>query len=117
MSWAVGYDENWKRDIGYGVPSHCDHPECRAIINRGLAYVCGGSPYGGEHGCGLYFCSDHLAPSETAPQLCERCQDSQQSFQPKPDLRRWLRHKLLSPSWSDWRTENEAEVFSLRAKF
>ena len=27
MSWAVGYDENWKRDVGYGVPSYCDHPD------------------------------------------------------------------------------------------
>jgi hypothetical protein len=56
MSWAVGFDSNWKRDIGYGVPATCDRPGCGTGIDRGLAYVCGGQPYGGEEGCGLYFC-------------------------------------------------------------
>jgi hypothetical protein len=55
MSWALGFDGNWNRDIGYGVPSYCDHPKCSAKIDRGLAYVCcGQEPYGGD-GCGLYF--------------------------------------------------------------
>lgn len=40
MSWAVGYDTNWHRDIGYGVPAECDHPECTERIDRGLGYVC-----------------------------------------------------------------------------
>jgi hypothetical protein len=44
MGWSIGYDENWKRDIGYGVPAVCDHPKCNKIINRGLSYVCGGEP-------------------------------------------------------------------------
>jgi hypothetical protein len=54
MGWAVGYDENWKRYIGYGVPAYCDHPKCNKEIDRGLSYVCGGEPYGGNDGCGLY---------------------------------------------------------------
>ncbi len=44
MSWAVGFDETWQRDIGYGVPAYCDHPGCMAEIDRGLSYVCGGEP-------------------------------------------------------------------------
>ena len=60
MSWALGYDSQWMRDIGYGLPAYCDHPGCMAEIDRGLAYVCGSEPYGGEHGCGLYFCDKHL---------------------------------------------------------
>lgn len=28
MGWSVGYDDNWKRDIGYGVPALCDYPDC-----------------------------------------------------------------------------------------
>jgi hypothetical protein len=46
MSWAIGYDGRWKRDIGYGVPAYCDHPGCNEEIDRGLAHVCGGEPYG-----------------------------------------------------------------------
>jgi len=51
MGWSIGYDEDWKRDIGYGVPSICDHPDCNKEINRGMNYVCGGQAYGGEDGC------------------------------------------------------------------
>lgn len=42
MGWSIGFDSNWNRDIGYGVPAFCDHPGCTAEIDRGLAYVCGG---------------------------------------------------------------------------
>ena len=28
MGWSIGYDNNWNRDIGYGVPAFCDHPKC-----------------------------------------------------------------------------------------
>src|SRR4051812_7048849 len=27
MGWSIGYDSNWQRDIGYGVPAFCDHPQ------------------------------------------------------------------------------------------
>ena len=60
MSWAIGFDSRWNRDIGYGVPATCDFPGCGVDIDRGLAFVCGGEPYGGEDGCGLYFCASHL---------------------------------------------------------
>jgi hypothetical protein len=43
-----------------------------------LAYVCGGDVYGGEHGCGRFFCYDHLdcyfdSDDNCSPQLCEEC--------------------------------------------
>lgn len=103
MSWLIGYDHKWKRDIDYGVPAYCDHPGCNRVINRGLAHVCGGDPYGGEHGCGLYFCeSHHLNQLST----CERCTHNQPPFEPKPDHPDWIQHKLTDPSWQQWRDEN-----------
>jgi hypothetical protein len=48
MGWSIGYDSKWKRDIGYGVPAPCDLPGCDKEIDRGLAFVCGTEPYGGE---------------------------------------------------------------------
>ena len=77
MGWSKGYDNNWKREIGYGVEAVCDHPKCNKKIDRGLSYVCGGQPYGGEHGCGLYFCSEHLSYRDVRGvgfvQNCPRC--------------------------------------------
>ena len=102
MSWAVGYDEKWKRDIGYGVPAMCDYPGCEQRINRGLGYVCGGEPYGGEYGCGLYFCEWHKAGF---PPLCERCCNTALPFEPTPDVPEWVEHKATDASWAEWRAE------------
>lgn len=102
MSWAVGYDTNWARDIGYDVPAYCDHPRCLAEIDRGLAHVCGGKPLGGDKGCGLYFCSSHLkGPYD----LCARCRNGKPPFQPKPDHPDWIAHKETHPSWAEWRKQ------------
>jgi len=78
MGWSTGYDKNWNRDIGYGVQAVCDHPKCNKEIDRGLSYVCGSDPYGGEYGCGLYFCEEHFEyrkprGSDRNIQLCPRC--------------------------------------------
>lgn len=116
MSWAVGFDEKWQRDIGYGVPAKCDHPGCDAEIDRGLSYVCGGMPYGGEEGCGLFFCSDHRDYAEGYErQVCERCAANAQPFQPTPDVQEWFNHKLTDESWQRWRDENPSEVAKLKA--
>lgn len=129
MGWAVGYDVGWQRDIGYGVPAVCDHPGCEKEIDRGLGYVCGGDVYGGEHGCGLFFCGEHsyhvrntdLPDGEVwSPGICERCadgfallgpdgeykEDPPEPFSPKPDLDNWNKHKMNCPSWQAWRDEN-----------
>ena len=39
MGWSIGYDDNWKRDIGYGVPAVCDHPGCNEKIDRYLNII------------------------------------------------------------------------------
>lgn len=106
MGWSIGFDKNWNRDIGYGVPAICDHPRCHKAINRGLAYVCGGHPYGGEKGCGLYFCSEHLmiGRSKEAPQLCLKCfRYDKRPYKPKPDTKEWIDFKMTDPSWAEWR--------------
>jgi hypothetical protein len=108
MGWAVGYDPNWKRDIGYGVPAVCDHPNCGKKIDRGISYVCGGEPFGGDHGCGLFFCSEHrkfhdIDDGEDAASLCECCRSEKTPFKPTPDVTEWVRHKATDPSWADWR--------------
>ena len=108
MSWAVGYDTNWKRDIGYGVPAICDHPKCNERIDRGIAYVCGAEPCGGEKGCGLYFCGKHQVGYY---QRCKKCATYRgTTYKPKPDLEVWIKHKLLHESWEEWRKENPEEV-------
>lgn len=120
MGWSMGFDERWGkfgRDIGYGVPATCDHPSCNKRIDRGLSYVCGGEPYGGDHGCGLFFCGKHLTAEdrgEDCPQLCARCAAGEGHFDPKPDVKVWMRWKLKDGSWAAWREENPEEVALLR---
>ena len=58
--------------VGYAVSDICDEPGCDAEIDRGLAYVCGGMHDGGEHGCGHYYCYEHLYYG-AQEQYCERC--------------------------------------------
>ena len=116
MGWSIGYDSRWKRDIGYGVPAKCDHPGCDAEIDRGLSYVCGSEPYGGDHGCGLHFCGKHLSyedRGEDFPQLCERCASEADPFDPKPDVAEWIEWKLTDESWAQWRAENPDEVAAM----
>lgn len=114
MSWAIGFDSRWNRDIGYGVPAICDHPGCITKIDRGLAYVCGGHPYGGDRGCGLYFCFEHLIDHERLPKLCQRCHNRRGPFRPKPDVSEWIRHKLTDTSWGPWRKENRKAVKAMK---
>ena len=109
MGWSIGFDSNWDRDIGYGVPAYCDHPKCVRVIDRGLGCVCGGEPYGGEKGCGLYFCGDHLQGYQ--PQRCPRCAAHKPPYKwIKPDHPTWIRFKLKDRSWKKWREENPEKV-------
>jgi len=117
MGWSIGYDERWKRDIGYGVPATCDHPGCGKEIDRGLSYVCGGQPKGGDRGCGLYFCEDHLHHHERLPQLCSRCSPRVlKPFEPTPDTPEWINWKLTDESWQQWRDEHPDEVAAMKAQ-
>lgn len=116
MGWSIGFDEKWKRDIGYGVPAFCDHPECATEIDRGLSYVCCDSePHGGERGCGLYFCYAH----RDCDGRCQRCATARGRkkgpFDPKPDAPEWIAHKLTDESWAEWRAENPEIVTAMLA--
>jgi len=116
MGWSIGFDDKWKRDIGYGVPATCDHPNCDEEIDRSLSHVCGGEPYGGDKGCGLYFCDKHLYIGlgyNPDPQMCERCCDEEKPFDPKPDVAEWIDWKLTDDSWEQWRQDNPEEVKKL----
>jgi hypothetical protein len=116
MGYAV-YERNG-RDCGYGIPAVCDHPACDEKIDRGLAYLCGKDPGGDEFGCGLYFCSTHLALGigKGAGFQCERCADDEDPFEPKPDIAEWVEWKLTDESWQQWRDENADKVSELKSK-
>lgn len=114
MGWSIGFDSKWNRDIGYGVPAICDHPKCNARIDRGLAYVCcGQEPYGGERGCGLYFCGEHQVGPHGE---CSRCNKKRAPYKPKPDVPEWLRWKLRDASWKQWRDGNPEIVLQYRER-
>lgn len=113
MGWSIGYSNG--RDIGYGVPAVCDYPKCDKEIDRGLSYACGGlDGVEGEIGCGLYFCSEHLNHYRKGQQICPRCYRYRAPFNPKPDVKEWIKWKLTDESWSEWRKNNPEEVFKLK---
>ena len=107
MGWAVGWDSHHERDIGYGVPSFCEHPECTVEIDRGLAHRCGGidAPREGD-GCGLYFCAEHSVLAAGGVR-CARCDAGEPPFDVKPDHPAWVQHKETDPSWAEWREERD----------
>jgi hypothetical protein len=113
MSWSIGKDPNRDRDVGYGVPAYCDHPQCWAEIDRGLAYCCGDYHGGDEKGCGLYFCAHHLSAFGN---LCPKCAryDHRPYKVTKPEHPDWIEHKLTDESWQQWRDENPDEVARMR---
>jgi hypothetical protein len=119
MGWQVGYDGKWQRDIGYGVPAICDRARCGAAIDRGLSYVCGSDPRGGDRGCGLYFCGECLRFSrkdgDRYVYLCSRCNKNRAPYEPTPDVPEWVEHKLADESWGPWRDEHPAEVAAMRS--
>ncbi len=112
MYWAIGYDEHWNRDIGFDVPAICDHPDCIAAIHRGVDHVCGGEPYGGDSGCGLYFCEAHLESkalddgAEPTP-VCAQCASGKPAFEPTPDTKEWVNYKETSNYWAGWRAYHQ----------
>lgn len=118
MGWSLGYDSNWNRWVGYGVPAWCDHPKCNEEIDRGLSYVCCGQKvYGGYDerggGCGLFFCSAH----SDGMGRCTRCRHGRRNkpYEAKRDHPDWLTHILKDKRWAKWRAENRDEVKRIKA--
>jgi len=112
MGYSCYFDRTNNRDAGYGVPAFCDAPDCNEKIDRGLSYVCGGDAFGGEHGCGLHFCSAHLmyaGDKRENAQLCKRCYYGKQPYEPKPDCQEWINHKATDPSWAEWRKKQKEQ--------
>lgn len=108
MGWSYGLVGG--RDVGYGVPAYCDHPDCNTEIDRGLGYICGYQQIGGgEEGCGNFFCSVHGGGT-----LCQRCAEGKDAFPEKADHPKWLRWKLRDSSWADWRRQNAEAVEAIR---
>lgn len=91
--------------------SRAKHRRCPAEIDRGLSFVCGGEPYGGEHGCGLFFCRPHLVHAGDRrgnAQLCARCYAGKgKTYDPTPDTPEWIEHKATHPSWAEWRDQQK----------
>lgn len=59
MGWADCGTDSQGRPIGYGHEATCDHPLCDEVIDRGLAYACGGTHGDTEYSCEGYFCEKH----------------------------------------------------------
>lgn len=68
------YRRGQQIEAGYGVADVCNQDDCPEKIDRGLDYLCGGTPGGDEFGCGGYFCGIHLAASQNdVPSTCPPC--------------------------------------------
>jgi hypothetical protein len=76
--------------------------------------VCGGEPFGGDKGCGLYFCGAHLGIGRHGSQ-CSRCRNRKRPFAATPDHPDWVRHKLTDESWALWRAENPDAVLEMES--
>lgn len=82
MGWADCGKDRRGRNMGYAFAAKCDKRGCKARIDRGLAYCCGGMHEGEEielpngetfKSCGGYFCEKHLMIGAPKRQLCEKC--------------------------------------------
>lgn len=82
MGWGNCGEDSQGRPIGYLHPARCDHPGCKAKIDRGLAYACGGMHGEDEYSCEKYFCGKHLWVVEfkdkTCVAICKDCYEFQE---------------------------------------
>lgn len=98
MGWGNCGEDSRGRPIGYCHAARCDHPGCKAKIDRGLAYACGGMHgtecLGGDEpidwsadfgACEGYFCETHLRTADLehddgkdvcSPAMCFKCAES-----------------------------------------
>jgi len=75
-------------EAGYAVDTVCEQTGCKEKIDRGLAYLCGETPGGDEHGCGGYFCGQHLYMALDLPAtegLCKPCLERYEAEHPNAE--------------------------------
>lgn len=74
-------------EAGYAVEATCEQKGCEAQIDRGLAHLCGQTPGGDEHGCGGYFCGEHLfmGSNQETGDLCSSCSDRYEAEHPETE--------------------------------
>ena len=80
MGWGNCGTDSRGRPIGYNFDAVCDYLGCYELIDRGLAYACGGMHGQNEHDCEGYFCHTHLIhavriPDSPVGQLCLACNE------------------------------------------
>lgn len=78
MGWENCGTDSKGRPIGYGHLAICDQYGCKAEIDRGLSYACGGMHGNDMYSCEKYFCGKHLfmyklKEAERSIQLCKKC--------------------------------------------
>lgn len=79
MGWALCGRNDHGQEMGYGVEATCDEPGCDAVIDRGLAHVCG-TMHEDPDTCHRYYCGEHLILADVGPGggLCARCYAEQE---------------------------------------
>lgn len=123
------------RFAGYGVVAYCDHPQCNAVIDRGMAYACCGGIHFSES-CGGFYCAEHEAQLMCEDELEDLDEEEKQSilasyglteaplfdesgmaklcnhppieFKEHPE---WIKHISKDKSWSTFRKE-KPELFN-----
>lgn len=71
-----------KIKAGYSVEATCEKTGCKTTIDRGLDYLCGKTPGGDEHGCGGYFCGQHLTYSNQCGPCSEAADETARWIHP-----------------------------------
>lgn len=88
MGWGYcGTNPDTGEEMGYAILGVCHAEGCDKAIDHGISYVCGGMHEGGEHGCGYYFCGDHLAvycrgDDPLGYELCKACGQAYEAEKP-----------------------------------
>lgn len=140
MSWAIGFNKEQDRDVGYSVIAICDHPGCTAEITRGIGYVCCEN-INHRVSCGAFLCEEHrenyvygdevedLDPEDLEalnidvddPEVQEAIEDGEivackhEHIEDKKEHAGWLDHCLTDATWETWRQENPKKVQEYKA--
>lgn len=87
MGWGSGQNDRGE-EVGYLIADVCGADGCDTVIDRGLAYCCGGlegEAFGGDGpGCGRYFCEEHLFLGRNMF-LCQACSDAWDKAHPEEE--------------------------------